>query len=64
MPSDPKPLSRQARWDAEHMTTVAIRVRKEIFTAFRAACTARGEKVNTVLKQAMEAYIAAADHQP
>ena len=45
------------KWDSENMTYQTVKVRKELLADFRAACAARGEKVNTVLREAMVNYI-------
>lgn len=34
-----------------------VKVKKELLQAFREACAARGDKVNTILRQAMERYV-------
>lgn len=47
-----------ARWDADNMAYQTVKVRRQLLEDFRAACAARGDKVNTVLREAMEAYIA------
>ena len=44
------------KWDAENMVCQTIKVKKILLEDFKAACAARGEKVNTVLRQAMEDY--------
>lgn len=46
------------RWDADNMAYQTIKVRKSTLEAFRSLCADRGDKVNTVLRQAMEDYIA------
>lgn len=44
------------KWDAENMACQTVKVRRALLDDFRAACAARGDKVNAVLRQAMEAY--------
>ena len=44
------------KWDAENMVCQTIKVKKTLLEDFKAACAARGDKVNTVLRQAMEEY--------
>ena len=44
------------KWDADNMAYQTVKVRRALLEDFRAACTARGDKVNTVLRQAMEEY--------
>lgn len=55
MPSDAKRAA-NGRWDAANMAYQTVKVRRELLEDFRAACAARGDKVNTVLRRAMEAY--------
>ena len=53
-----KTSSRAARdrWDAENMAYQTVKVKKTTLERFRAACAARGDRVNTVLREAMEKY--------
>lgn len=44
------------KWDADNMAYQTVKVRRTLLEDFRAACTARGDKVNTVIRQAMETY--------
>lgn len=44
------------KWDAENMVCQTIKVKKTLLEDFKATCAARGDKVNTVLRQAMEEY--------
>ena len=44
------------KWDAENMAYQTIKVKKTLLEDFKTACAARGDKVNTVLRQAMEDY--------
>lgn len=44
------------KWDAENMAYQTVKVKKALLEDFKAACAARGDKVNTVLRQAMEEY--------
>ena len=48
----------QDRWDAENMAYQTVKVRKTLLDSFKAACAANGDKVNTVLRDAMENYVA------
>lgn len=50
-----------AKWDKENMAYQTVKVRRELLDQFKAACTARGDKVNTVLRVAMENYIKEAE---
>ena len=45
------------RWDKENMTYQTVKVRRELLEDFKAACAANGDRVNTVLREAMERYI-------
>ena len=56
--TSPAQLAAVKKWDSENMAYQTVKVRKELLEAFRAACAVRGDKVNTVLRQAMEEYIA------
>jgi uncharacterized protein (DUF4415 family) len=44
------------KWDSENMICQTIKVKKTLLEDFKAACAANGDKVNTVLRQAMENY--------
>mgnify|MGYP002521702269 FL=1 len=44
------------KWDAENMAYQTIKVKKTLLEDFKAVCAARGDKVNTILRQAMEEY--------
>lgn len=45
------------KWDKENMAYQTVKVRKELLEQFRTTCAANGDKVNTVLRMAMEEYI-------
>lgn len=45
------------KWDDNNMAYQSVKVRRELLEQFKAACKARGDKVNTVLRKAMEQYI-------
>ena len=47
------------KWDAKNMSYQTVKVRKELLEDFRSACAASGDKVNTVLRGAMEQYVEA-----
>ena len=55
--SDAKKAS-NARWDAKNMAYQTVKVSRPLLDAFRAACAARGDRVNTILRRAMETYVA------
>ena len=45
------------KWDAANMSYQTVKVRRELLEEFRQCVQANGDKVNTVLKNAMEEYI-------
>ena len=47
-----------AKWDKENMAYQTVKVRRELLDQFKAECARRGDKVNTILREAMEDYIA------
>lgn len=47
-----------AKWDKENMAYQTVKVRRELLDQFKAECARRGDKVNTILRQAIEDYIA------
>lgn len=54
-----KPTQRAAadKWDAANMAYQTIKVKKKLLEDFKSACAFRGDKVNTVLREAMEKYV-------
>lgn len=48
------------KYDREHMTIIACRVRREVADEFKAACAANGTTPNAVLLATVRQYIA--DH--
>ena len=56
MVSEAKKAS-NARWDADNMAYQTVKVRRELLEEFKATCAERGDKVNAVLREAMEKYI-------
>lgn len=45
------------KWNKANMAYQSVTVRIEVLEAFKAACAANGDKVNTVLREAIERYI-------
>ena len=45
------------KWDAENMAYQTVKVRRQLLDEFKALCLERGDKVNTVLREAMERYV-------
>lgn len=45
------------KWDGDNMVYQTVKVRKDLLEEFKAAVAANGDKVNTVLREAMEEYV-------
>lgn len=45
------------KYDSEKMAYQTVKVKKELLEQFREAVAANGDKVNSVLRNAMEEYI-------
>jgi len=45
------------RWDNEHMAYQTVKVYKKLLADFKATCASRGDKVNTVMRLAMQNYV-------
>ena len=45
------------KWDRDNMAYQTVKVSKSLLTEFRACVSANGDRVNTVLREAMERYI-------
>ena len=54
--SDAKRKSNE-KWDRENMAYQTVKVRRELLEQFKETCAERGDRVNTVLREAMENYI-------
>ena len=54
--SDAKRKSNE-KWDSENMAYQTVKVRRELLEQFKETCAERGDRVNTVLREAMENYI-------
>ena len=54
--SDAKRKSNE-KWDKENMAYQTVKVSRELLEQFKATCEERGDRVNTVLREAMENYI-------
>lgn len=46
------------KWDKVNMAYQTCKVPRTLLDSFKAACAARGDKVNTVLRTYMETYVA------
>ena len=45
------------KYDKANMAYQTVKVNKKLLEEFKAACAARGDRVNTVLRKAMENYV-------
>lgn len=52
------------KWDAANMAYQTVKVRRDLLDSFKAACAERGDKVNTVLREAMENYVNGTNDRP
>ena len=52
------------QYDAANMAYQTVKVNKKLLETFRACVAANGDKVNTVLREAMERYIDEHDKRP
>lgn len=50
------------KYIAEHMTTVACKVRKDYAERIKAAAAANGDTVNAIIKRALDTYLE--EHEP
>lgn len=57
MPKNEAQIRARDNWDKENMAYQTVKVRKELLESFRDKCAERGDKVNTVLREAMENYV-------
>lgn len=46
------------KWDSANMAYQSVKVPKTLLEKFKEACAVRGNRVNTVLREAMESYVA------
>lgn len=44
------------KWDAGNMAYQTVKVKKTLLEDFKSACAQNGDRVNTVLREAMEKY--------
>lgn len=45
------------KYDAANMAYQTVKVRRQLLDDFKSSCAARGDRVNTVLREAMENYV-------
>ena len=45
------------KWDRENMSYQTVKVKTALLEAFKAKCARNGDKVNTVLRKAIEKYV-------
>ena len=57
MPKTEAGKAARDRWDAANMAYQTVKVNKALLESFRACVAANGDRVNTVLRLAMEEYI-------
>ena len=58
MPVSEKQAGYRDKYDKAHFAYRSVKVKKELLADFLAACAERGERPNTVMRQAMERYVA------
>lgn len=56
MVSEAKKAS-NTKWDNKNMAYQTIKVSKTLLQDFKSTCAYKGDKVNTVLRKAMEDYV-------
>jgi len=59
MPVSEKQAGYRDKYDKAHFVYRSVKVKKELLADFLAACKERGERPNTVMRQAMEKYVEA-----
>ena len=64
MPVSEKKRASNDKWDAENMAYQTIKVRRSLLDAFKKACAARGDRVNTVLCGFIQKYVDKAQEPP
>lgn len=57
MPVSQAKKAANARWDKENMSYQTVKVPTALLERFKAACAARGDRVNTVLREAIQRYV-------
>jgi len=57
MPVSEAKKASNSKWDAANMAYQTVKVSKALLTEFKECVSAHGDKVNTVLREAMERYI-------
>ena len=53
----PKKRASNNKWDAENMTVLGVKVRKEYADEVRQKAKERGDTVNAILKAALDRYM-------
>lgn len=51
------------KWDSANMAYQTVKVKKTLLAQFRETCAARGDKVNSVLRKAMEDYVGSSNEK-
>lgn len=57
MPVSESKRRANAKWDAENMTVIGCKVRKDVADKFKAECKRRGTTVNAVFLSAMRDFM-------
>ena len=47
----------QDKYDEQHYVFQSVKIRRQLRDDFKAACAARGQRVNSVLRESMERYV-------
>ena len=47
----------QEKYDSVNMAYQTVKIKRETLEKFKAICAARGDKVNTILREAIEQYV-------
>lgn len=53
----PKKRASNNKWDAENMTVLGVKVRKEYAEKVRQKAKERGDTINAILKEALDDYM-------
>ena len=62
MPMTEKQKAARDKYDKENMAYQTVKVQKELLAEFKSLCQANGDRVNTILREAMEKYVE--EHRP
>lgn len=62
MPMTEKQKAARDKYDKENMAYQTVKVQKALLDEFKTLCKANGDKVNVILREAMEKYVE--EHRP